>query len=1101
MKLIFSDTSTYQNPTPEGTVSLMYGTAVQLTFECVDEQSAPLDISALGMHQWKVFLLPTADSTRILGIWPCALHQSVFSMSLGLYAPALLSYLVGQDIFARPPYQPVPPCQGTYSPQLLEYNKGQDRAGIMQLRGYAIADSEDSLQYTISFPAMLLVNRDIRNPLDLQQTLILQLASACDKAQRMAAEAEKAKSEVIQDLSQTLTGVTIDGVLQPVQDRVAELESGSGDMRKAVYDQNNDGVVDDAEHAVNADYATNAGHADTADTAGSATYATSADSAASASTAGYATQAGEATNADYATNAGHASTADSATSATTAASATTATNADHATTADSATSAGAVPWSGVTDKPSFDYIPTSEKGAANGVATLDANGKVTSTELPPMDYAQSPVVLSVAGQAPTTSTEGEPGRRCVNTADGKAWTLTTKANTGTDQEPTWEYTWMDDINAKGGILTAPLYTSDGKVLISPKERWGGEGVTIGAVAKTLPMYIWGQDIFMSASAGTNRKIQFNRGQVSLEVNQSGVAYGYTNSGVMNPGITIKANGALQQKIITIPAATTAVTLTEGCHSHTPDEATTYTLPAVTDTTRTHQIRLCIDFTTVQTYAFVDSTDTAIVPLFTPTIAAGDVYEFRCEYSAMQSRWLIWPVKQGAVSDDYVMQAEVGAANGVAGLDANGKVPSGQLPQVTTNSEGAARDPGIIAVQWRQASGLEFYQNWLRLWVPSNSDFASYLENPNFRSGNGVLPIIGSRLNAAVTAALTDANHITLNATQQSTAQDVIGAAPASLHGSGAPTTSTAGKVGQGYVDDDTQKTYTCTKVTVDDTDPQNPVTTYTWTADVNAKGGVFGGDVTINGNANINGNLTVADYGQISGTYKTYNATTGAGTYANAFGMNASATGAHSNAFGYGATVSTWGDTAIGASSTVYLYVNGQQKGNFNGNLSISGGYRQTINTIPSATAAYTFAEGAFLHVPSATPTYTLPDITDSARTHEITLELNFAAYARDSASDSGSAYAWTYKSTTIYTDTTSPTAGTTTAYSDAALTTSAGTVALYDASLGISLCGSYSFEDAAGTAITPMSTPDIKPGTVVDFLCRWSPSLSKWCIMPIVMS
>ena len=36
--------------------------------------------------------------------------------------------------------------------------------------------------------------------------------------------------------------------------------------------------------------------------------------------------------------------------------------------------------------PSMDYIPTTEKGAANGVAILDNSGKVPSGQLPSMDY-------------------------------------------------------------------------------------------------------------------------------------------------------------------------------------------------------------------------------------------------------------------------------------------------------------------------------------------------------------------------------------------------------------------------------------------------------------------------------------------------------------------------------------------------------------------------------------------------------------------------------------------------------------------------------------------------------------------------------------------
>lgn len=89
---------------------------------------------------------------------------------------------------------------------------------------------------------------------------------------------------------------------------------------------------------------------------GNASTASSATYAASASTAGSATTAG------YATSAGSASTADTANSA---------------------------PWSGVTGKPTTlsgynitDAIPSSQKGAANGVAPLGADSKINKSYIP-----------------------------------------------------------------------------------------------------------------------------------------------------------------------------------------------------------------------------------------------------------------------------------------------------------------------------------------------------------------------------------------------------------------------------------------------------------------------------------------------------------------------------------------------------------------------------------------------------------------------------------------------------------------------------------------------------------------------------------------------
>ena len=212
-------------------------------------------------------------------------------------------------------------------------------------------------------------------------------------------------------------------------------------------------------------------------------------------------------------------------------------------------------------------------------------------------------------------------------------------------------------------------------------------------------------------------------------------------------------------ITEIPAATSAYTLAEGVFRHAPESASTYTLPAVTDSARTHVIQITIDFTTVQTCAFVDSNGDAITMQYTPTIAANDVYTFRCEYSAVQGKWLIYPEREGgSTTNDFVLKSMVGVANGVAGLDANGKVPPAQLPTASTSVKGAVKiyEPyGIKAV----AENL----------ILNTASAAQIAERSTYYYA------IGTRnLNYAVTAALTDANHITLNAAQQETAQQVLG---------------------------------------------------------------------------------------------------------------------------------------------------------------------------------------------------------------------------------------------------------------------------------------------------------------------------------------
>lgn len=80
-----------------------------------------------------------------------------------------------------------------------------------------------------------------------------------------------------------------------------------------------------------------------------------------------------------------------------------------------------------------NYIPTGQKGQANGVASLDGSGKVPSAQLPPMDYV--PTSRTVNGHALSADvtldaddvgaipnpTGGTAGQVLTKTADGSAW--------------------------------------------------------------------------------------------------------------------------------------------------------------------------------------------------------------------------------------------------------------------------------------------------------------------------------------------------------------------------------------------------------------------------------------------------------------------------------------------------------------------------------------------------------------------------------------------------------------------------------------------------------------------------------------------------------
>ena len=220
-------------------------------------------------------------------------------------------------------------------------------------------------------------------------------------------------------------------------------------------------------------------------------------------------------------------------------------------------------------------------------------------------------------------------------------------------------------------------------------------------------------------------------------------------------------------VTTIPADTTSYDLVDASattnnhswqYAHTPDVATTYVFPTVTSDNLDHRIKLTIDFTNVQTYSFEDAEGNEIIPLFTPTITVGDVYEFRCEYSFFKEAWVIYPHKQGAVSDDYVMQSQVGVANGVAGLNESGLVSNSYL-YLAGSSNG-----GIIG-RISDSRGLHTQSNWTYIVKASDSNIDARI--------NESQPIVPSNLNYAVTAALTDEKHITLTSAQQDTAQSVI----------------------------------------------------------------------------------------------------------------------------------------------------------------------------------------------------------------------------------------------------------------------------------------------------------------------------------------
>lgn len=110
-----------------------------------------------------------------------------------------------------------------------------------------------------------------------------------------------------------------------------------------------------------------------------------------------------------------------------------------------------------------------------------------------------------------------------------------------------------------------------------------------------------------------------------------------------------------------------------------------------------------------------------------------------------------------------------------------------------------------------------------------------------------------------------------------------------------------------------------------------------------------------------------------------------------------------------------------------------------NGNATISGSYRQEITTIPSSTSQYALSEGIYNHIPAANSTYSLPQVTDAAVTHEIILTIRFSSSAL-----------------------------------------------------------SCTFVDSQSNAIVPSSVPQIQAGSVVTFRCTYEALLENWVVLAI---
>ena len=116
-----------------------------------------------------------------------------------------------------------------------------------------------------------------------------------------------------------------------------------------------------------------------------------------------------------------------------------------------------------TQLPSLDYIPSNQKGAANGVATLGADGKVPSAQLPAMDYvpnsekgaASGVATLGTDGKVPTGQLPEISAVKTFTATIGTTWTENEDTGVKSQSVP------ITGVLAKHTAKVDHAYTGDG----------------------------------------------------------------------------------------------------------------------------------------------------------------------------------------------------------------------------------------------------------------------------------------------------------------------------------------------------------------------------------------------------------------------------------------------------------------------------------------------------------------------------------------------------------------------------------------------------------------------------------------------------------------
>ncbi len=131
--------------------------------------------------------------------------------------------------------------------------------------------------------------------------------------------------------------------------------------------------------------------------------------------------------------------------------------------------------------PELGYVKTTEKGAVNGVAALDASGKVQSTQLPAMNYDAS----GTASSAVTAHNQDASAHSSLFAAKAvkKTFTATLSTSWSGTAAPYTQEVALSGILAADNSHIVPIYSSDNATALLEKEAWNCVGKAVTGAGK------------------------------------------------------------------------------------------------------------------------------------------------------------------------------------------------------------------------------------------------------------------------------------------------------------------------------------------------------------------------------------------------------------------------------------------------------------------------------------------------------------------------------------------------------------------------------------------------------------------------------------------